>query len=185
MLEALRSGDWVTRDRVRFAAAALLIAFVAGARLPRRHIRRPQRYARAAARHRLFQRLCRRHPGARRRTAGAVRSGAAIRPRAGDLRSGDAVLRLALSAVLPSRRRSACDDAVPARARGVAGREPAALSPRAADDRDECTGGAACRSQQRRPCGKPRIRCGFSWRWRFPRCSSISATATTAFSPRR
>ena len=29
MLEALRSGDWVTRDRVRFAAAALLIAFVA------------------------------------------------------------------------------------------------------------------------------------------------------------
>ena len=30
-----------------------------------------------------------------------------------------------------------------------------------------------------------RTRCGFSWRWRFPRCSSISATATTAFSPRR
>src|ERR1700749_1814265 len=29
MLEALRSGDWVTRDRVRFIAAALLIAFVA------------------------------------------------------------------------------------------------------------------------------------------------------------
>jgi alpha-1,2-mannosyltransferase len=29
MLEALRSGNWVTRDRVRFAAAALLIAFVA------------------------------------------------------------------------------------------------------------------------------------------------------------
>jgi alpha-1,2-mannosyltransferase len=29
MLEALRSGDWVTRDRVRFAAAALLIAFMA------------------------------------------------------------------------------------------------------------------------------------------------------------
>jgi alpha-1,2-mannosyltransferase len=29
MLEALRSGDWVTRNRVRFAAAALLIAFAA------------------------------------------------------------------------------------------------------------------------------------------------------------
>ena len=29
MLEALRSGDWITRDRVRFAAAALLIAFAA------------------------------------------------------------------------------------------------------------------------------------------------------------
>jgi alpha-1,2-mannosyltransferase len=29
MLERLRSGDWVTRERVRFAAAALLIAFVA------------------------------------------------------------------------------------------------------------------------------------------------------------
>jgi hypothetical protein len=29
MLEALRSGDWVTRERVRFTAAALLIAFVA------------------------------------------------------------------------------------------------------------------------------------------------------------
>ena len=29
MLEALRSGDWITRDRVRFVAAALLIAFMA------------------------------------------------------------------------------------------------------------------------------------------------------------
>jgi alpha-1,2-mannosyltransferase len=29
MLERLRSGDWITRDRVRFAAAALLIAFIA------------------------------------------------------------------------------------------------------------------------------------------------------------
>jgi alpha-1,2-mannosyltransferase len=29
MLESLRSGDWITRERVRFAAAALLIAFIA------------------------------------------------------------------------------------------------------------------------------------------------------------
>ncbi len=29
MLESLRSGDWITRERVRFAAAGLLIAFVA------------------------------------------------------------------------------------------------------------------------------------------------------------
>jgi hypothetical protein len=29
MLESLRSGDWVTRERVRFATAALLIAFIA------------------------------------------------------------------------------------------------------------------------------------------------------------
>jgi alpha-1,2-mannosyltransferase len=29
MLESLRSGDWITRDRVRFVAAALLIAFIA------------------------------------------------------------------------------------------------------------------------------------------------------------
>jgi hypothetical protein len=29
MLEALRSSDWITRERVRFAAAALLIACVA------------------------------------------------------------------------------------------------------------------------------------------------------------
>jgi alpha-1,2-mannosyltransferase len=29
MLESLRSGNWVTRERVRFAAAALLIAFIA------------------------------------------------------------------------------------------------------------------------------------------------------------
>jgi hypothetical protein len=29
MLETLRSGDWVTRERVRFAAAGLLIAFAA------------------------------------------------------------------------------------------------------------------------------------------------------------
>jgi alpha-1,2-mannosyltransferase len=29
MLESLRSGEWITRERVRFAAAALLIAFIA------------------------------------------------------------------------------------------------------------------------------------------------------------
>src|ERR1700734_3562921 len=78
-----------------------------GGRLPLsggdRHGRR--RPARPADRNRFLQRLCGGHLCSRGQFPSTVRFGAAIRPRASLLRRDDAVLRLALSAVLSLRRR--------------------------------------------------------------------------------
>jgi len=41
-IDILRTGAWLTRERMRLIALALLAAFVLG-RLPHRHLERPQR----------------------------------------------------------------------------------------------------------------------------------------------
>ena len=65
-IDILRTGAWLTRERVRLVALALARRLRARRRLPDRHLGRAQRPLRPPARHRFFQRLCRRHLCARR-----------------------------------------------------------------------------------------------------------------------
>src|ERR1700730_2419656 len=81
----------------------------------------PQRCARPTAWYGFFQRLCGRHLRARRPAASAYQSRPAIRPRTGDFRDRNAVLWLALSAVLPIRRGIASIHALRASPYRVAG----------------------------------------------------------------
>ena len=96
--QALRNGDWLTRERIRLIAAAVLcvgrrLCFLVVDRARRRRPPRP------AVGYRFLQRLCGRHLCARRQAGCSVRSAASVCARAGTVRQGDAVLRLALSAV--------------------------------------------------------------------------------------
>lgn len=91
---------------------------------------RAQRPPGPPARHRLLQRLCRRHLRAGRDARGGLRLACAARARAADFRRQDPVLRLALSALLPVHRRAVGADALRAGARPVAGRDARALSRR-------------------------------------------------------
>src|SRR5580692_1295150 len=101
-----------------------------GCRLPLsggdRHWRR--RPARPADRNRFLQRLCGRHLRAGGQLPSTVRFGAAIRSRASHLRRGDAILRLALSALLSLRRRRFGVDALRPGAVRLAGSYARALS---------------------------------------------------------
>ena len=86
LLDHLRSGAWLTRERVRLVALAVLAASVIGLVFLVATSDGLQRPLRPPARHRLFQCLCRRHLCAGRRARRALRPGPAICPRAGDLR---------------------------------------------------------------------------------------------------
>ena len=157
------------------------------ARLPDRHLERAQRLPGPPARHRFLQRLRRRNLGARRPGRGAVRSRAlSTRASRAIFGAAHAVLRLALSALLPrsSRRswrccpmlrwRSGRRDLGLCAASAVLAlsgwREQSAPSSRAPPARSPTIGEAGCGS-----CSPSPSR----------RCSSTSATATTASSPPR
>jgi len=103
-------------------------------RVPARDAGRDQRLSRPAARHRLLQRLCRRHPCAGRQARGGVRLAGAARARTADLRRQDSVFRLALSTLFPVHRRAAGADALRSGVGGVAGGDACALSRRGVAD---------------------------------------------------
>ena len=104
------------------------------ARLARRERERPERLSGPAARNGFLQYLRRRQLHRGRPPGRAIRSAAAACAREGDIRRGDAALRLALSAVLPLHRGAAGEHAVPRRAVRVAGGDARVLS--AVDPRD-------------------------------------------------
>ncbi len=79
-VDRLRSGAWLTRERMRLVALAVLVAGLARRRLRRRHLERAERPLRPPARHRFFQRLRRRHLVLDGHAGGAVRSGHRITP---------------------------------------------------------------------------------------------------------
>src|SRR5262245_11634374 len=90
------------------------------ARLPDRNLEWADRLPGPPARNRLLQRLCGRHLCARRQSGCTIRSAAAACARTDRLRRENAILRLALSAILPWRRGGARAHAVSARAHRVA-----------------------------------------------------------------
>ena len=96
----------------------------------------------------------------------------------------DAVLRLALSALFPVRRRAAGADALHALALAVvAGGDACALSRHGAADPGRLDW--PLRNDGAGTTLRWQTGCGCCWRSPSRRCSSTSATATTAFSPRR
>ena len=135
-LEILRSGDWLTRERMRLVGAR-------GARSPRpagllypgRHLGRARSTTRAARSEPTSPTSMPPAPTCSTATRAAPFDLARQHAREqADLRRRDAVLRLALSAVLPVRRRAAGADALRRCARGLAGRDAGALS--SGDPRD-------------------------------------------------
>ena len=119
---------------------------------------------------------------------GAVRSAPAQHAREqADLRRRHAVLRLALSAVLPVRS-PAVLALLPYRA-GAGGRgrrrRCCSICWRSRRGCDACAASASARDARVKPRDAGRARCGCSLALAFPAVFVNSATATTAFSPRR